>query len=120
MWLNPTNPETFPEGFIDALDDPTLLQLQAQHNARDSIEGRLRARMQADALRPLASLEDEDAEEETAKVAVSKTPYSEEELKEAEQFLRLNVSELPRMTFELQLTSLSSRHRTDWSWSSII
>ena len=45
--------------------------------------------MRADALQPLkATLEDDDAAPE--KTELRKTPYSEEELQEARQFLRLS------------------------------
>ena len=53
--------------------------------------------MQADALRPLKStLEDLDEEGETGieKLELRKEPYSEEELQEAIQFLRLGVGPL--------------------------
>ena len=47
--------------------------------------------MRADALQPLkATLEDDDAAPEKAELR--KSPYSEEELQEARQFLRLSVS----------------------------
>lgn len=47
--------------------------------------------MRADALQPLAAtLEDDDAAPEKAELR--KSPYSEEELQEARQFLNLNVS----------------------------
>ena len=46
--------------------------------------------MQAEKLQPLASLDDEEADETDLKL--NNTPYSEEELKEAAQFLRLTVS----------------------------
>ena len=60
-----------------------------QHD--NSIEGRLKARMQADALQPLASsLEDEEGAD-PQKSSLSRNPYSEEDLKEAAQFLRLGV-----------------------------
>ena len=91
MWLNPTNPDTFPEGFLDALDDPELVQLLERQRPHDTIEGRLRARMQADALQPLTNLEEEGDVSEP-KANLSKTPYSEEDIKEAAQFLRLSVS----------------------------
>ena len=91
LWLNPTNPDSFPDGFMDALDDPVLVQLlQRQQRPHDSIEGRLRARIQAEKLQPLTSLEDEETPD-PSKEALTKNPYSEEDLKEAVQFLRLNV-----------------------------
>ena len=60
-----------------------------QHD--NSIEGRLKARMQVDALQPLtSSLEDEEGAD-PQKSSLSRNPYSEEDLKEAAQFLRLGV-----------------------------
>ncbi|TBU32117.1 hypothetical protein BD311DRAFT_655602 [Dichomitus squalens] len=97
LWLNPESPETFPEGLLDALDDPALVTSIQQRQAGHSIEGRLRAKMQADALRPLKStLEDLDEEGESGieKSELRKEPYSEEELQEAVQFLRLGANRL--------------------------
>ncbi len=91
LWLNPNNPETFPEGFLDELDDPELVLSLQKRQPDGSIEGRLKARMQADALQPLPSLEDDTP---TASKKAERRPisYSEEDVKEAVQFLRLNVS----------------------------
>ncbi|EJF62970.1 hypothetical protein DICSQDRAFT_56917 [Dichomitus squalens LYAD-421 SS1] len=97
LWLNPESPETFPEGLLDALDDPALVTSIQQRQAGHSIEGRLRAKMQADALRPLkTTLEDLDKEGESGieKSELRKEPYSEEELQEAVQFLRLGADRL--------------------------
>ena len=48
--------------------------------------------MQADALEPVASLEDDDETSSTAQAEkLRKPPYSEEDMKEAVQFLRLSV-----------------------------
>ncbi|KAI0356638.1 hypothetical protein OH77DRAFT_1436266 [Trametes cingulata] len=104
LWLNPENPETFPEGLLDALDDPALVASIQRHRADHSIEGRLRAKMQADALRPLkSSLEDVDDDGggggAAEKAELRKSPYSEEELEEALQFLRLNPQD--RLTLVL-------------------
>ena len=97
LWLNPEDPETFPEGLLDALDDPALVAAVQRQRADHSLEGRLRAKMQADALRPLkASLDDVDADEDATadKAELRSSPYSEEELQEAVQFLRLGVRAL--------------------------
>ena len=94
LWLNPHNPDTFPEGFIDALEDPLVLDTIRKSRADDSIEGRLRAKMQADALRPLKGGLDED-EPVPAKSDLRKTPYSEDDIEEATQFLRLTVCSIP-------------------------
>ena len=57
--------------------------------------------MQADALRPLtSSLEDVDADNSAEKDELRKSPYSEEDLQEAVQFLRLGVRpHLPLFTW---------------------
>ncbi|KAH9943068.1 uncharacterized protein BXZ73DRAFT_97130 [Epithele typhae] len=92
LWLDPENPESFPDGLLDALDDPALTAQIQRARVGDSIEGRLRAKMRADALRPLqGSLADADDTGEGAadQVELRKSPYSEEELQEAVQFLRL-------------------------------
>ena len=123
LWLNPESPETFPEGLLDALDDPALVTSIQQRQAGHSIEGRLRAKMQADALRPLKStLEDLDEEGETGieKSELRKEPYSEEELQEAIQFLRLGVGPLfsLRGTVDLLSPTMYRRRRTAsrWCW----
>ena len=96
LWLNPEDPETFPEGLLDALDDPALVDAIQRQRAEHSLEGRLRAKMQADALRPLkSSLDDVDAVDAEDKAQLRSSPYSEEELQEVVQFLRLGVSRLP-------------------------
>ncbi|KAI0334765.1 hypothetical protein GY45DRAFT_1431268 [Cubamyces sp. BRFM 1775] len=107
LWLNPEHPETFPEGLLDALDDPALVASIQRQRADHSIEGRLRAKMQADALRPLkSSLDDVDAAAEDEKAEARSSPYSEEELEEALQFLRLN----PRDRLTLVLDYLRRKY----------
>ncbi|KAM5535641.1 hypothetical protein V8D89_010628 [Ganoderma adspersum] len=100
LWLNPESPETFPDGLLDALDDPALVTAIQQRQAGHSLEGRLRAKMQAEALRPLKStLEDLEDEGGIEKAELRKSPYSEEELQEAVQFLRLGTQD--RLTLVL-------------------
>jgi len=89
LWLNPDNPATFPEGLLDALEDSELVATLQRRQAGDSIEGRMRARMQADALQPLTSALDDDSASGIEKPELRKVPYSEEEIQEATQFLRL-------------------------------
>lgn len=91
LWLNPTDVDTFPEGFMDDLDDPELITSLRRLQPDHSLEGRLRAGMRADALRPVASLEDDDETSEAVQESLRKAPYSEEDMKEAVQFLRLTV-----------------------------
>ncbi|GBE79298.1 hypothetical protein SCP_0204960 [Sparassis crispa] len=106
LWLNLENPDTFPEGLVDVLEDATIVaSLQRQHADR-SIEGRLRMKMQADALQPLTNeLEDTDALSDK-KPEVHKTPYSEEDIEEATQFLRLTAKD----RLELVLDYLRRRY----------
>ncbi|KAI0092784.1 hypothetical protein BDY19DRAFT_926274, partial [Irpex rosettiformis] len=93
LWLNPNNPETFPEGLIDALEDPDVVYALQRQQHDNSIEGRMKARMKADALQPLSSsLEDEEGPD-VEKAALSSNPYSEEDIKEAAQFLRLGAAD---------------------------
>ncbi|KAI0829450.1 hypothetical protein BC628DRAFT_1314988 [Trametes gibbosa] len=110
LWLNPEHPETFPDGLLDALDDPALTAAIQRQRPDHSLEGRLRARMQADALRPLASaLDDVDAEDDPSgatKGELRKVPYAEEELQETLQFLRLN----PRDRLTLVLDYLRRKY----------
>lgn len=91
LWLNPHNPESFPEGFIDALDDTRLVAALQQQQVDDTIEGRLSARMRADALQPLTIL-DSDGPQPATKLEPSRSPHSQDDIKEATQFLQLSVS----------------------------
>ncbi|KAI0751355.1 hypothetical protein C8Q80DRAFT_1156875 [Daedaleopsis nitida] len=100
LWLNPDSPETFPDGLLDSLDDPALVNSIQKQHADHSIEGRLREKMQADALRPLtSSLDDVDAADGDDKAALRNPPYCEEDLQEAVQFLRLGAHD--RLTLVL-------------------
>jgi hypothetical protein len=91
LWLNPLNVDAFPEGLLDALDDADLVAELKLSQPDHSIEGRLKARMQADALQPVVSLEDDETSTAAPKETLRKTPYSEEDLKEVVQFLQLTV-----------------------------
>ncbi|OCH88306.1 hypothetical protein OBBRIDRAFT_94146 [Obba rivulosa] len=93
LWLNPDNPATFPEGLLDALEDSELVAALQRRQTGDTIEGRLRARMQADALQPLTSALDDDSSSAAEKPELHKTPYSQEDIEEATQFLRLSAQD---------------------------
>ncbi|THH33774.1 hypothetical protein EUX98_g412 [Antrodiella citrinella] len=93
--LNPENPDTFPEGLIDVLGGEVLSTRLDQLRSHGSIEGRLRAKMQADALQPLkpSSELDDDDDSEALRPHGSKVPYSEEDLEECTAFLRLSAKD---------------------------
>jgi hypothetical protein len=97
LWLDPTNPDSFPAGFEDAM----LIEEKTMMNASESTWSgessneerlRLRAQMRADALEPLDDDRDlpRDADFEGG-------PWSPETIDEAARFLRLNVSLLSRV-----------------------
>ncbi|KAH8999353.1 hypothetical protein EDB92DRAFT_2100808 [Lactarius akahatsu] len=84
FWLNPTNPESFPAGLMEALSEIVVPAWRGD----GSIEERLRTQMQADMLVPLDDDRDppKDADLKTA-------PWAPETIEEAAQFLRLNPME---------------------------
>jgi len=89
LWLNPQNPDAFPEGLMAAITDRSFGTLSNQiGHADESAQSRLRRQMQADALRPVTSGLGEDDSEESHQVKEIFTP---ETIEEAIQFLRLNV-----------------------------
>jgi len=86
LWLNPGNPETFPPGLVDALSLHTTLDISSSNHGRQGdrdIATRLRQQMKSDALQPL------DSDEKRSDTAVES--FSEDILREAAQFLRLQV-----------------------------
>jgi hypothetical protein len=94
FWLNPEVPETFPRGLLDALEDDayTLASLAVRQRARDDIEARLRASMQADALQPLQPLDGEDelVTKPQHRQGADET-FDEETVEQAKIFLRSKV-----------------------------
>jgi len=98
LWLNPNNPEAFPPGLIDALDDPEVLANLKQQHFDHSIEGRMRQKLKADALNPLDDdLDDPDA---TSSSRDHLNEYSEEDLQEVTQFLRLPAKDRLSLVLE--------------------
>ncbi|KAH8106211.1 hypothetical protein BXZ70DRAFT_918637 [Cristinia sonorae] len=102
--LDPQDPDTFPEGLIDMLEDDVLSNRLDQMRKHNAIEGRLRARMHADALRPLQPLSHDDDDDDEAdsvqltglkppKADLHDAPYSEEDLEECTAFLRLSAKD---------------------------
>ena len=92
LWLNPKNPESFPEGLVEALDDNNITVASADTvlDSR-SAQSRLRSQMEADSLRPLKFGLDDD-EDTTDESPNLKELFSPETIEEATQFLRLTVS----------------------------
>lgn len=86
MWLNPTNPESFPPGLVDALADSWTPSIPTHDRDADPIEARLRSQMQADALQPLSS-----AESKPSSSVQSAEDWSKETLGEVTEFLCMNV-----------------------------
>ncbi|KAG6890908.1 hypothetical protein C0995_000865 [Termitomyces sp. Mi166 len=84
LWLNPNNPDSFPEGLVDALALRGATELSHDYHG-EPIQVRLRKQMQADALR---SLDDELLTPKSSTLIDSFTP---EVIEEAVQFLRLQV-----------------------------
>lgn len=84
FWLNPTSPESFPAGLMDALSEVVTPAWRGDN----SIEERLRTQMRADML---ISLDDDG---DPPKIADPKSsPWAPEIVEEAAQFLCLNPME---------------------------
>jgi len=88
LWLDPNNPETFPAGLIDSLEQefPTL---QLQSGDRQTLGAHLKRQMQRDALQQ-SVVDDDDGSRTTA---IDSDHYERDILEEAAQFLRLSVSQ---------------------------
>ena len=87
LWLDPANPDAFPIGLVDALNEMGAGEWGEGGEGGRSMEERLRAQMQADALRPLGDDEDQPKNADTDLV-----PLPPGSIQEAAQFLLLNVS----------------------------
>ncbi|KIJ56559.1 hypothetical protein M422DRAFT_57267 [Sphaerobolus stellatus SS14] len=98
LWLNPQDPETFPSDLLEALTtDPTTLEVLHTDGVDDA--ERLRKQMRADALQPLAELEDENtATEKPALTAKDALPP--EVVEEARQFISANAPKRLEMVLE--------------------
>ncbi|KAG5341831.1 hypothetical protein C0989_007656 [Termitomyces sp. Mn162] len=83
LWLNPNNPDSFPEGLVDALALRGATGLPHDYHG-EAIQVRLRKQMEADALHPL-----DDAL--TPKSSTLLESFSLEVMKKAMQYLRLQV-----------------------------
>jgi hypothetical protein len=90
LTLHPKDPESFPDGLLDAIMNHTAMSaldpIHEHHS--DSMESRLRLQMRTDALQPLAAIENSES---ITKAMTAADQYSSEVI-EAVHFLRLNVS----------------------------
>jgi hypothetical protein len=84
FWLDPTNPESFPPGLMDALSEGVTLAWRGD----SSMEERLRTQMQADMLVPL-----DDDGNFSKNVDSKSAPWAPETIEVAAQFLCLNPVE---------------------------
>lgn len=103
LWLNPNNPDTFPQGLMDSLSSHNTGNLVVIANdAGESVQSRLRKQMQADSLHPI------DDEEPTAnkKLSMPEDQYNLEVLEEVTQFLRLQAQDRLRLV----LSYLRDKH----------
>ena len=87
LWLDPANPDAFPTGLVDSVNEIIAAGEWGEGGEYGrSMKERLRAQMQADALRPLGDDEDQPKDADTDSV-----PLPSGTIQEAAQFLRLNV-----------------------------
>lgn len=86
LWLDPEDPETFPAGLVEALEQRTSFTMPPPRDPRrhDDIEGRLRKQMHADRLRSLHPSDDDSTATRAAE-----PEFDAGTLEEACQFLRL-------------------------------
>ncbi|KNZ73869.1 Coiled-coil domain-containing protein 75 [Termitomyces sp. J132] len=85
LWLNPNNPDSFPEGLVDALALRGATGLPHDYHG-EAIQVRLRKQMEADALHPL-----DDAL--TPKSSTLLESFSLEVIEKAMQYLRLQAQD---------------------------
>ncbi|OAX42895.1 hypothetical protein K503DRAFT_766298 [Rhizopogon vinicolor AM-OR11-026] len=108
--LNPTDPESIPEGLMNALSAHTLLvsPLPSESASGDaSHAARLRAQMRADALLPLSSELDNDEDDALISEAPATTEdFPQDIVEEAVYFLRLG----PRDRLKLLLDYLREKY----------
>jgi hypothetical protein len=102
LWLDPANPDAFPIGLVEAMNEMHAGEWGEGGEGGRSMEERLRAQMQADALRPLGDDEDQPKNADTDSV-----PLPPGSIHEATQFLLLNVSVRHAVSFPHLLFFLS-------------
>jgi len=109
LWLDPTNPDAFPDGLVEAMVEMAADAEWGGSGSQGSKEERLRAQMQADALRPLG--DDEDLPKK-ADASVARASLPPRTIEDAAQFLRLDVSSYIFIT----RPSFSAERRTNLSF----
>jgi hypothetical protein len=87
LWLDAANPDAFPTGLVDAINEIAAGEWSEGGECGRSMKERLRAQMQADALRPLGDDEDQPKNADTDPM-----PLPLGTIQEAAQFLLLDVS----------------------------
>jgi len=92
------------------------IALSKQDSNHGTIQSRLRAQMQADALRPLSSVLDEDAPRESL---TAKSIFTPETIEEATHFLRLGVRSVC-ILWPFKCAKAFYRPRTDCFWYLLI
>ena len=100
LWLDPTNPDAFPDGLVDAMVETAAAAAAAAAvvgGSQRSKEEQLRAQMRADALQPLG--DDEDLPPKNADASGSRTSLPPRTIEDAAQFLQLDVSTYCTSTF---------------------
>jgi len=91
LWLDPTNPDAFPDGLVEAMGAAAAADAEwGGSGSQGSNEERLRAQMQADALRPLG---DDDDLPKKADASVARASLPPRTIEDAAQFLRLDPVE---------------------------
>ncbi|KAF9057750.1 hypothetical protein BJ165DRAFT_1521101 [Panaeolus papilionaceus] len=113
LWLNPSNPNTFPSGLIDALTLHSNVPV-SEEDTRETTQALLRKRMQADALLPVDGDSDGEGSNVGSKFSGKKPlstvaaedEYSSDLLEEAAQFLRLQAQD----RLNLVLSYLREKH----------
>lgn len=102
LCLDPSDPDSIPKGLVDALSTHASPLRSAPGDA--SHAARLRAQMAADALLPVTSLDEEDADDSETPTTVEQFP--QEVIEEAVYFLRLG----PRDRLQLLLEYLRGKY----------
>ncbi|EPQ59596.1 hypothetical protein GLOTRDRAFT_125893 [Gloeophyllum trabeum ATCC 11539] len=104
LWLNPNNPDAFPEELMNALPEEPVVAKTRRRQEQETIEARLRKQMKADALQPL-SPEDDSPSKVAERDQAQLTP---EQLEEAVKFLSQSAQQ--------RLAAVLSYLRSEYSY----